>query len=152
MVRGGPEPLYSAQAKLFCGPSAPKVRRVNVCDKLTTVIQKKNNIEIYFNCIRSGLWGPEPLYSAQAKLFCCPSALKVRRVYVCDKLTTVIQSDNRINGLTIAASIWAVAALGMGLANGAYRLVIISTGLILISLPLLTKLEAFIDTINQSRV
>jgi putative Mg2+ transporter-C (MgtC) family protein len=64
----------------------------------------------------------------------------------------IFQSDNRINGLTTAASIWAVAALGMGIADGAYGLVLISTGLILISLLLLTKLEAFIDTINQTRV
>ncbi len=56
-----------------------------------------------------------------------------------------------MNGLTTAASIWAVAALGMGIADGAYELVLISTFVILFSLFFLTKLEYFIDRINQSK-
>jgi putative Mg2+ transporter-C (MgtC) family protein len=64
----------------------------------------------------------------------------------------IFQSNNRINGLTTAAAIWAVAALGMGIADGAYALVLIATGIIMISLLLLTKLEALIDSINQSRL
>jgi putative Mg2+ transporter-C (MgtC) family protein len=63
----------------------------------------------------------------------------------------IFQSDNRVNGLTTAASIWAVAALGMGIADGAYELVLISTLVILFSLFFLTKLEYLIDRINQSR-
>src|SRR5688572_27174223 len=31
----------------------------------------------------------------------------------------IFKSENRINGLTTAAAIWAVAALGMGIADGA---------------------------------
>jgi putative Mg2+ transporter-C (MgtC) family protein len=62
----------------------------------------------------------------------------------------IFQSDNRINGITTAATIWATAALGMGIADGEYKLVLISTVIILGALLLLTKLENLIDRINQS--
>lgn len=62
----------------------------------------------------------------------------------------IFKSDNRINGITTAATIWAVAALGMGIANYAYNTVLISTAIIMASLLLLTKLEGVIDKINQS--
>lgn len=63
----------------------------------------------------------------------------------------IFQSENRINGITTAATIWAVAALGMGIAAGQYLLVILSTIIILAALFLLTKLEKWIDFENQSR-
>jgi putative Mg2+ transporter-C (MgtC) family protein len=63
----------------------------------------------------------------------------------------IFRSDNRINGLTTAACIWAVAALGMGIADGEYTIVLLSTALILFSLFLLTKLEDLIDAFNLSR-
>jgi putative Mg2+ transporter-C (MgtC) family protein len=62
----------------------------------------------------------------------------------------IFKSDNRINGITTAATIWAVAALGMGIADGLYTVVAISTVLIMASLLLLTKLEDWIDRVNQS--
>lgn len=62
----------------------------------------------------------------------------------------IFKSDNRVNGITTAAIIWAVAALGMGIATGAYYLVFASTIIVLASLLLLTKLEVVIDRINQS--
>ena len=62
----------------------------------------------------------------------------------------IFRSDNRVNGITTAATIWAVAALGMGIADGFYILVFISAGIILAALFLLTKLEHVIDRINQS--
>lgn len=62
----------------------------------------------------------------------------------------IFKSDNRVNGITTAATIWAVAALGMGIANGFYFLVLVSTVIILASLLLLTKLEFIIDHLNQS--
>ena len=62
----------------------------------------------------------------------------------------IFRSDNRINGLTTAASIWAVAALGMGIADGYYLLVMISTGIVLASLFLFTRLEILIDLVNRS--
>ena len=64
----------------------------------------------------------------------------------------IFQSENRINGLTTAAAIWITAALGMGIADGFYLIVLISTTIVLISLFLFTKLENWIDTINQSRI
>ena len=42
----------------------------------------------------------------------------------------IFKSDNRVNGITTAATIWAVAALGMGIAYGAYYLVLGSTVII----------------------
>jgi putative Mg2+ transporter-C (MgtC) family protein len=62
----------------------------------------------------------------------------------------IFQSDNRVNGITTAATIWSVAALGMGIAQGAYFLVMVSTLIVLAALLLLTQLEYFIDRINQS--
>lgn len=62
----------------------------------------------------------------------------------------IFKSDNRINGITTAATIWAVAALGMGIAGGWYYLVLASTIIVLASLLLLTKLEHVIDRLNQS--
>lgn len=61
----------------------------------------------------------------------------------------IFKSDNRINGITTAATIWVVAALGMGIADGAYLLVAVSTVIILASLLVLTKLENLIDRVNQ---
>jgi putative Mg2+ transporter-C (MgtC) family protein len=63
----------------------------------------------------------------------------------------IFQSENRINGLTTAATIWAVAALGMGIADGHYTLVMIATAIVFVSLLFLTRLESLIDRINQPR-
>ena len=62
----------------------------------------------------------------------------------------IFKSEDHVSGITTAASIWAVAALGMGIANGAYALVIASTILVMLLLLLLTRLEEFIDRMNQS--
>jgi putative Mg2+ transporter-C (MgtC) family protein len=62
----------------------------------------------------------------------------------------IFKSDSRVNGITTAATIWAVAALGMGIADGLYVLVLVSTIVVLASLLLLTKLEGVIDRVNQS--
>ena len=62
----------------------------------------------------------------------------------------IFKSDNRVNGITTAATIWAVAALGMGIALEEYILVGTSTAIILGALFLLTHLESAIDKINQT--
>ncbi|RYZ18274.1 MAG: MgtC/SapB family protein [Chitinophagaceae bacterium] len=62
----------------------------------------------------------------------------------------IFKADNRINGITTAATIWATAALGMGIADGAYKLVLLATLLVLAVLWLLTRLETYIDRVNQS--
>jgi putative Mg2+ transporter-C (MgtC) family protein len=62
----------------------------------------------------------------------------------------IFKSDNRVNGITTAATIWAVAAMGMGIADGLYGLVGVATLIVLGALLLLEKLEVIIDRINQS--
>ena len=62
----------------------------------------------------------------------------------------IFRSGDRINGITTAATIWAVAALGMGIADGYYKLVGIASIIILSSLFLLTRLEGVIDYFNQT--
>ena len=62
----------------------------------------------------------------------------------------IFRSDNRINGLTTAAVIWATAALGMGIADGQYIVVLIATVIVLASLYLFTILETWLDRINKT--
>ena len=62
----------------------------------------------------------------------------------------IYRSDNGVNGITTAATIWAVAALGMGIADGAYVLVLLSLIIVMAALLLLTNLENLIDRVNQS--
>ena len=62
----------------------------------------------------------------------------------------IFRSDDRINGLTTAACIWVVAALGMGIVDGYYTLVLVSTVIVFASLFLFTRLEKVIDLVNQS--
>jgi len=63
----------------------------------------------------------------------------------------IFQSENRVNGLTTAATIWVVAALGMGIGTGKYALVSLGTLAVLGCLFFLTRLEDAIDEINQTR-
>jgi putative Mg2+ transporter-C (MgtC) family protein len=62
----------------------------------------------------------------------------------------IFKSEHRVNGITTAAAIWAVAAMGMGIANGMYLLVAISTAIVLAALLVLTRLEHVIDRANQT--
>lgn len=62
----------------------------------------------------------------------------------------IFRSGIGINGLTTAASIWIVAALGMGIADGYYALVLIATAAALLSLFLFLHVERWMDTVNQS--
>jgi putative Mg2+ transporter-C (MgtC) family protein len=62
----------------------------------------------------------------------------------------IFRSGLGINGLTTAASIWIVAALGMGIADGYYTLVLVSTAIVLISLFLFLNVERLMDKINQA--
>ncbi|MBA2329716.1 MAG: MgtC/SapB family protein [Flavisolibacter sp.] len=64
----------------------------------------------------------------------------------------IFTANNKVNGLTTAATIWIAAALGMGIASGNYLLVLLSTFLVLIFLYIFTFLENWIDKINLSRV
>ena len=63
----------------------------------------------------------------------------------------IFKSNNRVIGLTTAATIWITAALGMGVASGQYLFVSISAGVALVSLHFLGRMEIKIDKITQSR-
>lgn len=63
----------------------------------------------------------------------------------------IFRDENRIKGLTTAATVWAVSALGMCLGGGLYDLAIIGFGLIMGALLLLTGLSKRIGKANQSR-
>jgi len=63
----------------------------------------------------------------------------------------IFRGDNRVNGLTTAATIWAAAAIGMGIGAGYYLYSFagcISAWLVLV---LFMRLENIIDKINQTR-
>lgn len=64
----------------------------------------------------------------------------------------IFQGDNRMSGITTAATIWAVAAVGMGIGAGHYFASAVACVLIIIILTVLPFIEGFIDRMNQSRV
>lgn len=63
----------------------------------------------------------------------------------------IFRGDKKIDGITTAAAIWAVAALGMGIAIGYYVEVLLATALTLATLLLLIRFEKIIDRINMVR-
>ena len=64
----------------------------------------------------------------------------------------IFRGDNRVNGITTAATIWAVAAVGMGIGAGYYFAAASASILILIVLAALPYCERVIDKLNQSKV
>lgn len=64
----------------------------------------------------------------------------------------IFRGENRVNGITTAATIWAVAAVGMGIGAGYYFASACGSLLILIVLSVLPYLETVIDRLNQSKV
>ena len=62
----------------------------------------------------------------------------------------IYKSNNRVNGITTAATIWDVDVLGMCIALDQYKMIEIATFFILFALFIMTKLENVIDQINQS--
>lgn len=63
----------------------------------------------------------------------------------------IFRGDNRVNGLTTAATIWAAAAMGMGVGAGYYLYSFAGCILALLVLILFMKLEIVIDKVNQTR-
>jgi putative Mg2+ transporter-C (MgtC) family protein len=63
----------------------------------------------------------------------------------------IFRGDNRVNGITTAASIWAVAAVGMGIGAGYYWPAAYASILILIVLAFLPRIESVIDKLNQAK-
>lgn len=62
----------------------------------------------------------------------------------------IFRGGSGVNGITTAASIWIVAALGMGIADGYYWLVLAGTVVVLICLFFVLKIENWMDRINQA--
>lgn len=59
------------------------------------------------------------------------------------------ESNNRVQGITTAATIWAVAAVGMGIGSGYYMAAAAASILILAVLAILHSWEKMIDKLNQ---
>lgn len=63
----------------------------------------------------------------------------------------IFKSDNGVNGLTTAATIWVTSALGMTVASGYLLIAAVGTLSVLGVLFLLTMIEKYIDKINEIR-
>ena len=63
----------------------------------------------------------------------------------------IFRGDNRVSGITTAATIWTVAAVGMGIGAGFYFAAACASLLILVVLAILPMLEKWIDALNQMR-
>jgi putative Mg2+ transporter-C (MgtC) family protein len=61
----------------------------------------------------------------------------------------IFRGENRVVGITTAATIWAVAAVGMGIGSGHYFTAACASIMILIVLAALPYMEALIDQLNQ---
>lgn len=63
----------------------------------------------------------------------------------------IFRGENRINGITTAATIWAVAAVGMGIGSGFYFASGCASILIFLILAVLPYLENYIELLNMAR-
>ena len=63
----------------------------------------------------------------------------------------IFRENNRVVGLTTAATVWSTAALGMNIGSGHYELAIASAGLVILILYGFVPIEAFISKRNQVR-
>lgn len=64
---------------------------------------------------------------------------------------TLFREENKMTGLTTAATIWATAALGMSIGSGHYMLALSGMVLTMIILFVLTYVEPYIDRRNRVR-
>lgn len=64
----------------------------------------------------------------------------------------IFRGENRVNGITTAATIWAVAAVGMGIGGGYYFASGCASVLILFVLAVLSHFDRRIDLFNQSKI
>ena len=63
----------------------------------------------------------------------------------------ILRESGRVIGLTTAATVWFIAALGMGFGAGEYALSLLMTGIGLVVLWLFPSLEHWIDNIRDER-
>ncbi len=64
---------------------------------------------------------------------------------------TIFKDENRVNGLTTAATIWVAAAIGIAVGDQAYWLAAGGTLLVLIVLYAMVRLERRLDSFNRIR-
>jgi putative Mg2+ transporter-C (MgtC) family protein len=64
----------------------------------------------------------------------------------------IFKSDKGVNGLTTAASVWAVAAIGMAAASGLYLISVVTCLVMLIILVAFNPIEEWLDRLNKERV
>jgi putative Mg2+ transporter-C (MgtC) family protein len=63
----------------------------------------------------------------------------------------IFKGDFGVNGITTAAMIWATAAMGMGIGAGYESVSLLACALILAMLLVFSRLEGWIDRVNQTR-
>ena len=63
----------------------------------------------------------------------------------------IFKGDFGVNGITTAAMIWATAAMGMGIGAGYESVSLLACALILAMLMVFSRLEGWIDRLNQTR-
>lgn len=63
----------------------------------------------------------------------------------------IFKSEQGVNGLTTAATIWATAAIGMAIGNGLYVVAAVTTLFVLVVLSLFIWLEPLIDALHKER-
>ena len=63
----------------------------------------------------------------------------------------IFKEESRVKGLTTAATVWAVSALGMSIGGGYYDIALVGFTLIMGSLLFLSKLSYRITRLNQTR-
>lgn len=64
----------------------------------------------------------------------------------------IIQMKGSVRGLTTAAGIWIIAAIGMAVGVGLYWLAVITTGLILVVLVMMERWEHYVHSGVESRI
>jgi putative Mg2+ transporter-C (MgtC) family protein len=63
----------------------------------------------------------------------------------------IFKSERGVNGLTTAASIWTVAAIGMAVAGGFYEIAVATCLAMLIILVAFNPIEVWLDRLNKER-
>ncbi|MDF2189933.1 MgtC/SapB family protein [Paraflavitalea sp. CAU 1676] len=63
----------------------------------------------------------------------------------------IFRSEQGVNGLTTAATVWTTAAIGMAVGSGLYLIAAGTTVSVLVVLSIFIKLEPIIDTIHKER-
>ena len=63
----------------------------------------------------------------------------------------IFRSNNRVNGITTAATMWLAAALGVGIGCGYYMASVFGGGLVIAILVIFASTDRFLDKINQVR-